>query len=120
MSPVTWRNVEAGERVKAWSLEKVDRQLGWQPGTLERYIGGDDTALTDSGRLGAVDDVDLVLSLDLPDTTKVILIRAVRAGGSPLDAILAMDLADADKVTAIQALRELEAHRPPVPQARSA
>lgn len=124
MSPVTWRSVEVGGRVKPWSLEKVDRQMGWAPGSLERYILGDDAALTETGtalqRPGTADDVDLVLSLDLPDTTKVILIRAVRSGGNPLDAILQMDLPDADKVTAVRALREMEARRPPAPQARSA
>ncbi|MBX7264957.1 hypothetical protein KIF24_02050 [Micromonospora sp. Llam7] len=123
VGPVTWRNIEVGERAKAWTLEKVDRQLGWPPGSLERYIRGDDTALTgidSAGGTSSVDDVDLVLSLDLPDTTKVILIRAVRSGGEPLDAILAMDLADADKVTAIQALRELFTQRSAATPARSA
>ncbi|MFC4146577.1 helix-turn-helix domain-containing protein [Micromonospora mangrovi] len=117
MSPETWRKAETGERLKAFSYAGVERVMRWPAGTIERFINDGQElpeGVMPSGSYSAatpvspVLDVDFLLGLDRPDSVKVVLIRAVRAGGDPLDAVLALDAPDADKVAAIRTLRDLQ------------
>ncbi|MFI7249825.1 helix-turn-helix domain-containing protein [Micromonospora chalcea] len=117
MSPETWRKVEIGERAKAFSYAGIERVLRWPTGTIEGFIeeGRDlPDPLTTSGSYAAstpvrpLVDVDFLLNLDRPDAVKVLLIKAVRAGGDPIDAVLATDAPDPEKVAAIRTLRELQ------------
>jgi transcriptional regulator with XRE-family HTH domain len=103
MSPVTWRNVEAGIRVKAFSLGKVERALGWHPGAIEHFLA---TGEEPSPSRHTDELIDWVLDLDRPDSLKVIIIRALRQGGDPIDAILRSSASSADKVAAIETLRQ--------------
>ncbi|MEE6259149.1 helix-turn-helix transcriptional regulator [Plantactinospora sonchi] len=108
MSPVTWRNVEAGVRVKSFSLGKVEKALGWQPGAIEDYLA---TGEEPGGPGRSEELIDWVLGLDRPDSLKVIIIRALRQGGDPIDAVLHGTASSAEKVAAIETLREGGARR---------
>ncbi|MEO3742483.1 helix-turn-helix transcriptional regulator [Plantactinospora sp. B5E13] len=108
MSPVTWRNVESGARVKVFSLGKVEKVLGWQPGTIEDYLA---TGEEPGGSGRSEELIDWVLALDRPDSLKVIIIRALRQGGDPIDAVLQGTASPAEKVAAIETLRAGSARR---------
>jgi transcriptional regulator with XRE-family HTH domain len=109
MSPVTWRNVEAGVRVKSFSLGKVERALGWYPGAVEHFLA---TGEEPSPSRRTDELIDWVLGLDRPDSLKVIIIRALRQGGDPIDAVLHSSASSEEKLAAIETLRQGQATRP--------
>lgn len=114
MSPVTWRSIENGNKVKSFSYAGAERVLAWEAGSIEQYIvsgfskiPGVDGAY-ERGAFRTDGLIDAVLQLDRADATKVALIKVTRAGGAPIDAILALELPDAEKVELIGALREAQ------------
>lgn len=117
MSPVTWRSIENGKKVKSFSLAAAERVLAWDPGSIGRYVLTGESTIPGVDGLhgqgatagnGSVWLIDAVLLTDRPDATKVALIKVIRAGGAPIDAILELDLPDAEKVELIGALREAQ------------
>lgn len=112
MSPVTWGNFEAGYKVKPFSIARIERVLGWPPGSVEHFMStgeGEEALLagTPAASRPAL-TVDDVLGRNLPDAIKVLMIKALRSDREPVDAVLLSDAPDRDKVAAIRALRDLQ------------
>jgi transcriptional regulator with XRE-family HTH domain len=116
MSPVTWGNIERGQRVKPFSYAAVERVLGWKAGSIERFLAtGEEPApnrvpFPGHAVIDASSLIDLALRLDRSDSVKVDLVWVIRSGAHPLDAILQLDRDDHHKVEVLSAYRELEAH----------
>lgn len=113
MSTVTLRAVENGASVKPLTYSRIERALGWRPGSIELYLaGGSEPQPANLERL-----IDWALDLSYPPTIKLLIIKALRHGGDPIDAVINIDAPGDDKVQAIEALRH--APQPPDPPSSS-
>ena len=96
MSPVTWGNVEAGQRVRPLTLARIEKALSWPPECIEGYLSSGEglpkidemtqashgpASQPDRPRPPALDlaaAIDTVLESELPDARKIALIQALR------------------------------------------
>lgn len=54
LSSITWKRAEDGERIHELSLAKIERVLGWEPGTAARILAEPWTPAGEGGEVAEV------------------------------------------------------------------